>query len=169
MFKFKANLVQLNSGVWSHCFFVPNTVSREILESGSKRVICTINQQAKYHSALMPKGNHEYFINVKKEIRAKLDIDLNSVLDISLELDTSKYGLPVPEELVQAWNLDEEGKAIFHSLTPGKQRNLLHLIGLPKSSELRIKKALVVLSYLKSVNGKLNFKELNLALKQANE
>jgi len=63
---------------------------------------------------------------------------------------------------------DEDGNKVFHRLTPGKQRSLLHIIAKPKSENIRIKKAVAILEYLKSVNGKLDFKELNLAIKNAN-
>ena len=61
---------------------------------------------------------------------------------------------------------DEHGSKVFHDLTPGRQRSLLHLVGKPKSEAIRIKKAITILEYLKSVNGVLDFKELNLAFKQ---
>jgi len=57
---------------------------------------------------------------------------------------------------------------VFHNLSAGKQRTLLHLIGKPKSEEIRINKAMVVNEYLKEVNGRLDFKELNQAFKDAN-
>ena len=63
----------------------------------------------------------------------------------------------MPDELLAAWEMDDDGYTVFHTLTKGKQRSLIHIIGKPKSSEIRIKKALVVLDYLKSVNGKLDF------------
>ena len=77
--------------------------------------------------------------------------------------------MPLPEELKTAWDLDEDGSTLFHSLTMGKQRSLVHLIGKPKSSEIRIRKALTMLEYLKSVNGNLDFKDLNEAFKNANK
>ena len=64
---------------------------------------------------------------------------------------------------------DEEGSKLFHALTPGKQRSLLHVIGIPKSTDIRLRKAIITLNYLKSVNGKLDFKEYNQAQKDWNK
>ncbi|MFK7984322.1 MAG: hypothetical protein AB8G86_30390 [Saprospiraceae bacterium] len=65
--------------------------------------------------------------------------------------------------------IDEVGSTFFHQLTPGKQRSLLHLIGKPKNSAIRLKKAVVVLDFLKTNNGKLDFKLLNIAFKESNQ
>ncbi len=71
----------------------------------------------------------------------------------------------MPKELEELLLIDEEGDYFFHQLTPGKQRTLLHIIGQPKRSDTRIKKAIVVVEYLKSARGKLDFKALNQAFK----
>ena len=110
---------------------------------------------------------------IEKELKI-INENINKLLlqkaafEIELEKDNSKYGMPLPNELKTAWELDEEGYEVFHTLTIGKQRSLVYQIGKPKSSELRIRKALAMLEYLKSVNGNLDYKELNEAYKQAN-
>jgi uncharacterized protein YdeI (YjbR/CyaY-like superfamily) len=103
------------------------------------------------------------------EIRKKLKLEVNDTVEISLEKDTSTYGMPLPDELKTAWELDPEGHDIFHALTMGKQRSLVHIVNKPKSSDIRIKKALTTLEYLKTVNGNLDYKELNEAFKLANK
>ena len=66
----------------------------------------------------------------------------------------------MPEEMAEVLESDPEGDELFHALTPGKQRNLLYIIGKVKSSELRIHKALVVVEHLKTQGGKINFSQL---------
>ena len=56
--------------------------------------------------------------------------------------------MPMPLELEQALKLDEVANGLFHALTAGKQRNLIYLVSQVKSSEKRVKKALVILDYL---------------------
>lgn len=85
-----------------------------------------------------------------------------------IEPNTSKYGLPFPQELEELLKIDLEGKKHFESLTYGKIRTLLHIVGKPKSVEVRIKKALTTINCIKEVNGKLNFKELNESFKASN-
>ena len=120
------------------------------------------------HCALMSAGDGSYFINTNKDVRKKLGLVPGSKVDVSLQEDSSEYGMSVPEELSTAWNLDDYAYELFHKLTPGKQRSLIHIIGKLKSSEKRIQKSLTLLEYLKSVDGNFDFKELNEAFKQAN-
>jgi uncharacterized protein YdeI (YjbR/CyaY-like superfamily) len=58
---------------------------------------------------------------------------------------------------------------VFHKLTPGKQRGLLYKINKPKGAETRVKAAIQISEYLKSVDGKLDYKELNAYIKADNE
>ena len=165
--KFVAPLEKLNSAVYGHCVFVPQAVSDQLIKKNGRRVICTLNDIAKYQCALMPMGNATYFVNITKSLHKQLNVKLGSKISVELEADTSEYGLPVPEELVVLFDQDQDGYDVFHSLTPGKQRSLLHIIGKPKSSDLRLKKALTVINYLKMTGGRLDFKELNNALKNS--
>jgi hypothetical protein len=165
---FTSEIFEIQNNVWNMGFEVPAQVVTKYLGKDYKRVKCTLNGAHTFQCALMPLGDGRYFINVNTAIQKKLNLSLGDKVSAEVEPDTSKYGLPMPEELEALLEIDPEGDRIFHSLTPGKQRNLLHIVGLPKSSEIRVKKAMVVVEYLKEVNGKLDFKELNQAFKNAN-
>jgi bifunctional DNA-binding transcriptional regulator/antitoxin component of YhaV-PrlF toxin-antitoxin module len=165
---FKTPLFRQEGDVWDISIYVPKIQIDHLSLEKDKRVVCNINDVFDFQCALMPQGNGDFFININKEIRTKLKLEIGDNIEISLTKDDSKYGLPLPEELKTAWEVDEEGNHIFHSLTMGKQRTLIHIVGKVKSSEKRIEKALIILEYLKSVNGKLDFKELNEAFKLAN-
>ena len=117
----------------------------------------------------MPGSNGQYFINVNKDHQKGLKIQPGDDLSVSLVPDESEYGLPMPEELAELMKQDPEGDKIFHQLSRGKQRTLLHLIGKPKSAEIRLRKAITIINYLKEGNGKLDFKELNEAIKLSNK
>lgn len=165
--KFSAPLEKLNSAVYGHCVLVPKTVSDQLLATNGRRVICTLNASITYQCALIPLGNATYFINITKSLHKQLQVKIGSIIHVELKADDSAYGLPVPEELQVLFEQDMEGSEVFHSLTPGKQRTLLHIIGKPKNSDLRLKKALTIINYLKMTGARLDFKELNKALKQA--
>lgn len=166
--KFESILFKKDGNVWDIAIYVPKNEAEKLTEVTDNRVLCTINDKKTIHAALMSQGNGDFFINLNKEVRKRLNLELGDQVNISLEKDTTKYGMPLPEELKTAWDLDPEGNAVFHTLTMGKQRSLVYIVGKPKSSEIRIKKALTMLEYLKSVNGQLDFKELNQAFKNAN-
>lgn len=106
-----------------------------------------------------------FFINVNKKTRDKLKVNSSSEINVQLTKDESKYGLPMPEELAELLKLDDEGNELFHSLTPGKQRTLLHIIGLPKGMDILIRRAIAILNHLKENNGKIDYKMMNEAMK----
>lgn len=165
MKKFVAKVSKVESQVWYVVIPVPDKISQEIIKQGDKRIICTINETETFHAALMPDGQKSFFILLNKERRKKLNLDLGDEINITIKKDDSKYGMPMPEEMEELLYQDPEGDQVFHQLTIGKQRSLLHLIGKPKSSNIRLNKALTVINYLKSTEGQLDFKELNEAFK----
>lgn len=167
--KFASALIKLDSNVWSHAVLVPDHISKHFIKGGNKRVVATLNNLTEIHCALMAGGTLGYFININKELRSRYGWKEGDILQIELQADQSEYGVPIPEEMEQAMALDQEGAHFFKSLSMGKQRALLHIIGKPKSAELRIKKSLLVLHYLSTVQGKLNFRELNQAFKDSNQ
>lgn len=169
MIEFETTLNEADGQVWYAALHIPAIKAKPLVGLNDNRVICRINNKLSFQCALMPAGNGDFFINTNKEIRKKLQLSVGDRVQVTLQTDDSEYGMAVPEELTTAWELDDDANTIFHSLTKGKQRSLIHSLGKIKSAETRLKKTLVMLDYLKSVNGKLDFKELNEAYKQANK
>ena len=155
--------------MYGGCVFIPSEHLDELRSWPSKRFVCTLNKQETIYCAIMPNGNGQYFIMVSKQLAKKLRISLGDKVQVSLLEDTSPYGMPMPEEFSQALELDEDGSLFFHKLTIGKQRSLIHLVRVPKSSEIRIRKSLVILEYLRKAGGQLEYKALNEALKASNQ
>jgi len=163
--EFTAILVKSDSPLWGHYISVPPPVAEVFIAGGAKRVVCTLGGIEEFQCALMPKGDGSYFINVNKKRQMKLGLKQGMSVQASLQKDESKYGLPMPEEMEEMLKIDEEGLRLFHALTPGKQRNLLYITGQPKSSEIRIKRAVVCVEHLKSNGGRIDFKRLNEEIK----
>ncbi|MGB0850274.1 MAG: DUF1905 domain-containing protein [Bacteroidia bacterium] len=168
MVRFNTHIFRKTGNVWDVAIFIPKERITSLYFEKDRRIICTINE-FHFHAALMPNGDGNYFVNTNKEVRKSTGINLGDEVEVTIKVDTSMYGMPLPEEFKTAWELDEEGKVLFDKLTMGKQRSLIHIVGKLKSSEKRIEKSLVILEYLKSVQGKLDFKELNQAFKYANK
>ncbi len=158
--KFKAKLEQLDSSIWGQHIKVPKKVSDKFLADGNKRVICKVNDQFEFHAAIMPEGKGKFFVNFSKQNSKKYKLEEGQILNIELVKDESKYGIPMPEEFQELLYQDIEGDKVFHALTPGKQRSLLHMIGTVKSPDIRIRKGLVILYHLKTNKGKLDFRQL---------
>lgn len=162
--KFQASVErQASSLLWNYVLRVPKELAEQFIVE-DRRVLCTLNSAVQIQCALMPdKGI--YFIMLNQEVRKKLQADEGSILEVKLIKDESEYGIYTCDEFLEILEQDPEGKEVFHGLSAGKQRTLIHIISKPKSSQIRINKGLIVINYLKSTNGSLDFKELNTAFK----
>jgi len=161
-------LEKFDSNLWGHHFKISDEIASEFIEGNDRRVICSIGE-VKFPCALMPFGKGGFFINMNKENRTKLKIVVGDKISYALEKDSSEYGMPMPEEMEELLKIDDEASQFFHALTPGKQRSLLYIIGKPKSSATRLNKAIGITEFLKHNQGKLDFKLMNIFLKDFNK
>lgn len=166
--KFKSSIGTLESNVYNLHIKVPKKIHDEISKDGSKRVLCTVNKFDYFHAGLLPTGTGDYFIMLNKARMKAFKLEIGMAIDICLEKDTSKYGMKMPEEFQEVLDTDEEGSEWFEKLTDGKKRNLIHLVATPKSADLKITKALIIIDHLKANKGKIDFKLLNEAMKVKN-
>lgn len=154
---------------WEKHIPIPDTIFTEMLKiADDKRIICTLNNTLSFHCAMMPKGSFHYIL-VNNETFKKLKLQVNDEVSVEITKDDSKYGINISEELEEVLFSDPDGSALFHQLTPGKQRSLIHIINKFKSSQLRIEKSFVVLEHLKRQKGVLDFKKLNADFKEFRE
>lgn len=164
--KFKSKLDRFATMLWDQHILVPYKAAQKFKDH---RIVCKLNEQVEYQCALTSKGDGTWFIRVNKEHRDKLKLKLGDEVQAEIWKDESKYGLPLPEEMEALLDQDPEFDDFFHTLTPGKQRTLLYVVGKPKSSQTRINKAIVICNHLKSRKGKLDFKILNEDFKRFNQ
>jgi len=131
-----------------------------------RRVVCTINGEFSFQCSLMPNGKGAYYISVNKENRTRLGIVPGDTVHVELTRDTSKYGLPMPEELQEVLSQDDEGDRLFHALTNGKQRTVLYYVAKQKSVDRRIEAALIIVEHIKKNEGKIDYRKLHDELKR---
>lgn len=155
-----------NNKVWNFHFKIPMNIAAKLLSQG-KRVIVRINNDTSYQCGLLSAGDLGYFVNVNATIRKKAQLKLWDKALLQIDSDDSKYGLPVPQVFEELLNQDPVFGNVFHSLTLGKQRSLIHLVGTFKSENKQLEKTIVIRDYLVQVNGKLDYKELQLAFKNS--
>lgn len=151
--------------LWRFHVMVPIDIATKLKAGKNNRTLVNLNNSKIIHSPLMPNGKGRDFIMLNKEIRAELNLELGDDIHVSICPDNSKYGMEMPEELAEVLSADKIGSQLFHALPKGKQRNLIHIVAKPKQSQTRINKALTILDYLNLTDGKLDFKELNIAFK----
>lgn len=155
--------------VYGHHITLPEHVIEHFKELDTKRVICTIADHPAWHCAIMPRAGGEKYILISKDRRKTLGLILGSTVEVKLQADTSEYGMPMPPEMQEMLYQDPDADQHFHKLTRGKQRTLLYMVSKPKSESTRVKKAVMICEYLREVNGKLDFKELNAFAKEFNQ
>jgi len=166
--KFKTKIGTLDSKVYNVHIFIPAKVYDKYAKLGTKRVLCTVNDNDYFHAGLMPRGDGDYFIMLNKARMKAFKLEIGDEVQVNLEVDNSKYGMKMPEEFNEVLLTDEEGLRLFEQLTDGKKRNLIHLIAIVKNPDIRITKALTILDHLKANDGKIDFKLLNEAMKVKN-
>lgn len=159
---------KLDIDVWSYALDVPVQHALKFIKDDDRRVICKIGANVKFHCALMPNGANGYYIILNKERRLKLGLVQGQVVEIELEKDHSEYGMPISEELKEVLLQDVTASDVFHTLTAGKQRSLIYWVDNVKSSEIKIRRALVLTAHLLQ-NENPDFKILNQELKEANQ
>jgi len=168
MRSFLAILDDFNTQLWGHHIKVDSEIADLFIEGDNRRVICTLFGEYSFHAALMPDKGH-YFILINKEIRDKLGLSTGDEIQVSLEKDRSEYGMSMPDELAILLEQDPEAKAHFESLTMGKRRSLIYIVSKVKNTNSRLNKALAITTHLKQVQGKLDFKALNVLIKEFNQ
>jgi len=164
---FTSIVEDFGTDLWGHHFWVAEDAAAALLTNGNRRVICMINGQVRISAALMPdKGRH--FILLNKQVRGQLGVLCGDQITVTLESDTSEFGMEMPEEFQTVLLQDETANHLFHALTPGKQRALIHIVGKVKNTDSRIRKALAIAHHLNETEGKIDFKLLNVHLKYFN-
>lgn len=167
MIKLVTTLQTFDWSIWYYHFPIDKKTTGLLSSPDHKRVVCIVNGELKMNSALMPHGEGSY-IMINKASREKLGITEGDEVTLELEKDSSEYGMPMPESLQVMLDQDESGNRYFHSLTPGKQRSLIYIVSKVKSIDKQINKSLAILDHLKDVKGKLDFKMLNIKIKEYN-
>ena len=165
--KFKCKLTMSSTGSGWHFLVFGNKIEKKLgFKDKYRRVLCSINGAKKFHCALMPDGDTFYII-VNKKHRDALRLSAGDTVDVVLEKDESKYGLPMPPEVKEVLRQDKEGNKLFHALTPGAQRSLLYWLSRNKDIDRRIHAALIVMEHLKENNGKVDGSKLSAEMKRS--
>jgi uncharacterized protein YdeI (YjbR/CyaY-like superfamily) len=133
-----------------HFLMLDKKTVLELTKNNNKRAICKLNDQIEFHCAIMPKREGGHYINIGLTVCKKLKIKEGSKVSATFLVDTTEYQFEMHEELKEVLDTDHEADTIFHSLTEGKQRGLIYLVGQVKSGEKRIERALKIAERLKN-------------------
>jgi uncharacterized protein YajQ (UPF0234 family) len=133
-----------------HFITIEDKVANGLIKKGSKRVVCTLNNELKLHAALLTKKEGGYYIIIGSSSLKKLKVTKGIVITAYLKADISTYQFDMPEELQEVLDTDKKANTIFHTLTAGNQRGLIYLVNAVKSSEKKIERALEIAEKIKT-------------------
>ena len=168
MAEFISTVEDFSTELWRHHLTVPEEIARQFIEGDNRRVICTIMDKHKMNCALMAARDY-WFILMNKTVRNNLGLNTGDKVKLHLEKDRSEYGMQMPDEMLAVMDQDEAGAQFFKALTMGKQRSLIYLVNKVKNTNSRINKALAIMDHLNETQGKLDFKALNVKIKEFNQ
>ena len=169
--KFETKLQKENYHDLYHTFFyVPDEAVSHLLDgSDSKRVVCKVNGTVKYHCAIHGDGTGAHKIMLNQQRVKKLGLVSGETIHVELEKDNSEYGVEMSEELREVLDQNADADRIFHDFTKGMQRTLIYWVDNVKSSDIKIRRAIVMTEHITAQNGKPDYKLLNLEVKAANQ
>lgn len=149
-YEFIAPLLKSAAGyLKQHYAPVPTEIADEVIGSGSRRVLITINGKT-LRRAIQNSKDGEYFVLLGQQLMKELGIVFGDELTMQLELDPNPDFIDLGEEFTEVLELDEEAAARFFGFTLGKQRGLAHYVNSAKREETRIKRALEIAHKLKT-------------------
>jgi hypothetical protein len=144
-----------------HYIEVPAKIVEELGGSFKLRLLCSVNGHKNFQCGLVALGNGDAYISLNLARMKEFSISKGDEIRVTLEHDPSKYGMKMPAELAEVLRQDQEGNRRYALLAPGKQRYLIYYVSMVKSSQLRVERALRLISNLKQTKpGKESFKEL---------
>lgn len=94
------------------------------------------------HRALRRSANGYDYVGLSIAMLKREGWKEDQKVKVALREDVSEYGMGYPEEMHEVMEQDPEGKALFESMTPGRQRGFLHYVSSAKGIDTRIKRAL---------------------------
>lgn len=150
------SVIERYPGFRGHYLDVPAEASQPFSSESSLRLLCSINGGEEFHCALRPKGNGAFEISVGTPVRKAGKLRLGQAVVATLRRDPSRYGRPMPEELAELLEIDEEGNRLFHQLKPGVQRGILHYINSGKTIQTRIDRSIRMIDRLKKSPGSVS-------------
>ena len=157
--KFTSQIGVLEYLIGMNYVLIPQSVIEKLGGKFKLRLWCSINENDAFQCGLVALGQGDGYISVNKKRMNAYKLKPGDDVLVSLSLDNSDYGMPVPAELEELFMQDPEGYRRFKLLNPGKQRYVIHYVNSVKSTELRLDRAIMLINNLKTIReGKESFR-----------
>ncbi len=159
--QFQTYISRLAHLVGMHYLEIPATIVKKLAANFNIRLLCTVNDSITFQCGLVALGNGSAYISINAKRMKTLGVKNGDEVTVILKEDKSKYGMEVPKELSELFKQDLEGKKRFDLLPPGKQRYIIYYVSQVKSTQLRIDRAILLITNLKRLPlGKEAFREM---------
>jgi hypothetical protein len=129
-----------------HYLEIPKDVIQKMGGKFKVRLICKVNKTLSFQCGIISLGDGAGYISINIKRLKTFGLKEGDLADIELNLDESKFGIDVPEELAELFEQDPEGKERFDALKPGMQRYKIHYVASVKSSNLKIERAVKLIT-----------------------
>lgn len=158
---FHAQLELFEGRLYDQHVKVPHEIHQYFLSQGINRFSAQFNGGEEFPCAILSAGEEGKYLIVSNDLKKRNKLELGSIVEVTLKPDTSKYGMPMADELAELILQEPQFDLYFHQLTPGKQRGLIHIVSKLKSPNKRVEKAIIISQHLIEEKGILDYKKLN--------
>jgi Bacteriocin-protection, YdeI or OmpD-Associated/Domain of unknown function (DUF1905) len=158
--KCKSSLQLPDKGGYMAYIPIPADVYSRFTGKKPPRIVITVNKTVQWKAAIMSLGNGNGFVSVSKKSIKEHGWKPGQLLDILLEDDTDEETFPLPEEMTEILETDDEARKYYDALTDGKKRSITVYINQTKNAQLRVDRALMITENLKRLKGKASVMQL---------
>ncbi|MEO1656065.1 MAG: YdeI/OmpD-associated family protein [Bacteroidota bacterium] len=135
-----------------HYLLIPEEVAQELgvnVKNKKERIVCHYPDGETRPYALNYMLSGEAYLLLNAKTKKQYHLEVGDMLEISLEKDSSPFGMEMPEVLEVFLEQDPEAEACFLKLTDGAKRSVIHAIASAKREATQINRALKILNNLK--------------------
>lgn len=142
--RFSAEIGKQAGSMGLHFIEIPADIAETMFQTFPARAIVQIHGIA-FHAGVLRRKDGYYLVQMGKATLKKIKASLGECVEVILMPDNSEYGYEMPEEMQVLLDQDEDGRKVWEATSPGMKRSLLHYVNSAKSTDVRIKRAILIL------------------------
>jgi len=123
---FTSTIEPLHFNHWSYHVPVNPEITAKFTDGNNRRIRCIINGSVTINNVLMSYEDVIYIL-INKKVREELNLKEGDKVEVSIEKDSSEYGIPMPGSFIVLFDQGEVGYQYFQALNAGKQRSLIYI------------------------------------------
>ncbi len=142
-FEFPSPILRQDYGMKYHYMPVPNDVAVVLMQSGTRRVIVTING-VKENRAIHNSADGQHHLVMGLPVLRRLGAKPGDVVLAKLISDPDPDNPDLADELIEALQMDSAASDRFYAMTPGLQRSVSMYVTGVKRPESRVRRAMEI-------------------------